>query len=218
MNTTQRRNERRTNWLQEHGPCQVCGSTKDLHIHHEDPSQKVSSEVWTWSKERRDKELLKCIVVCNECHKDIHVKLKREGGQSRYHKDRKLIECKQCKRLRPPKGKGLCDSCYREHQRQSKIIICKVCGKEKHPYTKETCNACFSKQSRQKPNQRRLIECKICGEKQYHEGHGMCKKCYIKDYYQSNKNKIICKICKEEKKHHSKGLCSKCYMRKKRKR
>jgi NMD protein affecting ribosome stability and mRNA decay len=216
MNTKQKRNERKTNWLQEHGPCEICGSSESLQIHHKDPSQKVASEVWLWSQERREEELSKCMVVCEECHKNIHVEIKRQKIKTQYHPDRKLINCKRCKRDRPPKGRGLCDSCYRKHQRESKVIICKECGEEKHPFTKDLCNACYSRLSRKNPNKRRLIVCKSCGEEKYHEGLGLCQKCYKKDYIEKKKNLIICEDCGEEKQHLSRNLCAKCYMRRKR--
>ena len=53
--------------------CSECSSTQDLEIHHEDPTQKVSHKIWSWSKQRRDEELKKCRVLCHKCHKEISV-------------------------------------------------------------------------------------------------------------------------------------------------
>lgn len=46
-----------------------CGSVKDLQIDHIDRSQKVSHNIWSWSKVRRDAELLKCQILCLICHR-----------------------------------------------------------------------------------------------------------------------------------------------------
>lgn len=58
----------RKEWLQEHGPCVECNSWEDLELDHKDPSTKISHSVWSWSIERRLKELEKCQVLCRECH------------------------------------------------------------------------------------------------------------------------------------------------------
>lgn len=59
---------RRAEWLAEHGPCGLCGSTDDLEIDHIDPDRKVSHRVWSWSAARREAELSKCQVLCRGCH------------------------------------------------------------------------------------------------------------------------------------------------------
>lgn len=61
---------RRDSWFKEHGPCVNCGSWENLELDHEDPKQKVTHRVWSWSKERRDKELAKCRALCSDCHKE----------------------------------------------------------------------------------------------------------------------------------------------------
>lgn len=63
--------QRRQQWLNENGPC-ACGSTKDLEVHHKDPTEKVTHRVWSWSAKRRTEELAKCIVECKECHRGKH--------------------------------------------------------------------------------------------------------------------------------------------------
>src|ERR1700692_225330 len=50
--------------------CEKCGSVDSLEIHHRDPNLKEDNHIWSWSKERRDKELLKCDILCNTCHKE----------------------------------------------------------------------------------------------------------------------------------------------------
>jgi len=61
--------KRRIKWLEENGPCKKCGSWNDLQVDHVDPDKKVTHRVWSWSKERRDKELAKCQSLCCKCHK-----------------------------------------------------------------------------------------------------------------------------------------------------
>lgn len=49
--------------------CEHCGSTRDLELDHVDPTRKVSHKVWSWSRKRREAELVKCQVLCSPCHK-----------------------------------------------------------------------------------------------------------------------------------------------------
>lgn len=58
----------RAEWLAENGPCKRCGTWDDLQVDHIDGSQKVSHNVWSWSKSRREAELDKCQVLCQDCH------------------------------------------------------------------------------------------------------------------------------------------------------
>lgn len=59
------------------GKCQVCGYSKAisaLHFHHLDPSQKefnlTNSTCRSWAKV--EKELEKCVLLCNRCHSEVH--------------------------------------------------------------------------------------------------------------------------------------------------
>jgi hypothetical protein len=203
----------RAEWINDNGPCSICGSDKELHLHHEDPNSKIEHRLWGMSKKRREEELQKCIVVCKECHVDIHTDLKRQGFLPRPHKDRKLILCTKCGKERPVGAKGLCHSCYRRYQRDSKYIICKECKQEKHPYTKDLCNACYSRIRRANPPKRKMIICSDCGTESWHEAKGKCKKCYIKNH---PRKMCVCIDCGENKPHHSKNRCVRCYMRSKR--
>lgn len=59
--------------------CQVCGESRSwcLDFHHTDPSEKegtLSQMFRTKSREAVLKEISKCIVVCRNCHADIHYK------------------------------------------------------------------------------------------------------------------------------------------------
>jgi len=48
--------------------CAKCGSVNQLELDHIDSSTKISHRIWSWSQERRDKELKKCQVLCQDCH------------------------------------------------------------------------------------------------------------------------------------------------------
>jgi DNA invertase Pin-like site-specific DNA recombinase len=62
------------------GKCERCGYNKctdALEFHHLDPNEKdftISGK--SWSFERLKKEAEKCILVCSNCHKEIHYNLK----------------------------------------------------------------------------------------------------------------------------------------------
>ena len=84
--------------------CFLCGSMEGLEIHHTDPSQKESNSVWSWSEERRNEELKKCIVLCYRCHKSAHSKLVRElAAKTNIHGTKKMYSsvfacrCDLCK-------------------------------------------------------------------------------------------------------------------------
>lgn len=48
--------------------CSVCESTNKLQIDHIDPTTKISHNIWSWSQERREAELVKCQILCKLCH------------------------------------------------------------------------------------------------------------------------------------------------------
>ncbi len=80
---------RRLEWIKENGPCARCGSDKDLEVDHIDPRIKVTHRVWSSAAAKRDKELKKCQVLCEKCHKekttiDRYIVKKRPGGTSKY--------------------------------------------------------------------------------------------------------------------------------------
>lgn len=62
--------KRRDEWINENGPCKICGSNEDLEIDHINPNDKEIniSRIWSRKKEIRDKELSKCQVLCSDCH------------------------------------------------------------------------------------------------------------------------------------------------------
>jgi hypothetical protein len=64
--------------------CNKCGENRYwvLDFHHLDPSKKdfeISSLVNKTSKKLLDKELEKCIVLCANCHRDLHYQEKQAG-------------------------------------------------------------------------------------------------------------------------------------------
>lgn len=59
--------ERRAAWFRSRR-CVDCGTDEDLELDHADPTQKTSHRVWSWSKERREAELSKCVARCESCH------------------------------------------------------------------------------------------------------------------------------------------------------
>jgi len=71
--------QRRADWFK--GKICSCGSTDTLEIHHPDPEKKVSHKVWSWAKEKRDTELSKCIVLCEDCHKKKTAQHRKENGR-----------------------------------------------------------------------------------------------------------------------------------------
>lgn len=52
--------------------CVFCGSSDRLEFHHWDPAAKTDHNVWSWSAERREAELAKCVVLCHDCHVGRH--------------------------------------------------------------------------------------------------------------------------------------------------
>ena len=64
------------------GKCSICGYDKcmdALEFHHEDPSIKEfrlgSGNTMSWKAYKS--EALKCILVCSNCHKEIHSKIQQ---------------------------------------------------------------------------------------------------------------------------------------------
>ena len=70
--------ELRTQWLQEHGPCQwpvgdvgaICGSRENLEVDHIDPSKKSTNCIFRLGKTRRERELKNCQALCRRHHWD----------------------------------------------------------------------------------------------------------------------------------------------------
>ncbi len=102
--------------------CIECGESdiKKLNLHHRNPKEKESHNIWSWSKERRDEEILKCDILCKKCHTELHATLLRKHGtRSRYADGCRCDACKakmaECsKRWRDTKKRKLGDMAERQ--------------------------------------------------------------------------------------------------------
>ena len=84
--------------------CSSCGTKENLEIHHLDPSIKEDNHIWSWSKERRDAELAKCVILCKTCHVNVHsaifASLRSHGTELMYnHWHCRCVECKNAHRI-----------------------------------------------------------------------------------------------------------------------
>lgn len=90
--------KRRADWIAANGPCVWCGSTEALEVDHIDPTVKVTHNVWSWSRERREAELAKCRVLCGECHRertsDQQRRVQTHGTWHCYNKGCRRSECR----------------------------------------------------------------------------------------------------------------------------
>lgn len=76
----QKRRERIKELLVEHkgGKCEICGYDKcisALEFHHLNPDEKdfgIGAKGYTRSVEKNKEEVNKCILVCANCHREIH--------------------------------------------------------------------------------------------------------------------------------------------------
>lgn len=62
------------------GKCKRCSSSVNLEFHHRNRKQKLDHKVWSWSEERREKELRKCDLLCSSCH---NLETAKERGYGR---------------------------------------------------------------------------------------------------------------------------------------
>lgn len=59
-------------------------------------------------------------------------------------KERKMIVCKKCRKIKPHQAFGLCYSCYiKQHPSKPKMIVCQECGKLKLLHAKGLCHSCY---------------------------------------------------------------------------
>jgi hypothetical protein len=84
QNTWKRRvyRERREEYFADK-VCIDCGAGSFLEVDHVDKKQKVTHKIWLWSKERREKELAKCVVRCDSCHNRRHGEERRKQDVER---------------------------------------------------------------------------------------------------------------------------------------
>ncbi|MBF0484561.1 MAG: hypothetical protein HQL25_07645 [Candidatus Omnitrophica bacterium] len=75
--------------------CEKCGYDRcidALEFHHIDPAQKdfnISSKGYTRSWDRVKLELDKCIMLCANCHRELHAKLAAFSGNTKVKKQAK---------------------------------------------------------------------------------------------------------------------------------
>lgn len=62
--------------------CVSCGANENLELDHVDRKTKVTHNIWSWSKQRRDTETIKCQILCSVCHQR---KTSREGVEHHKH-------------------------------------------------------------------------------------------------------------------------------------
>lgn len=90
---------RRQKYMAEYGPCYFCETTENLEIHHIDPSEKENHAIWSWSQDRIEAELAKCLILCHKCHAKMHTIMKRRpfehGTYYAYHVYKcRCVECR----------------------------------------------------------------------------------------------------------------------------
>lgn len=104
------------------GKCSICGYDRclaALDFHHVDPETKEFSPtkiIGRWSFERVKAELDKCILVCKNCHMEIHHGM---------HRPEDVVNC-----LRPTLAK-ICDTCgrvYETNREDQKFCSCRCAG------------------------------------------------------------------------------------------
>jgi len=82
------------------GCCVQCGDTKDLELHHKDPTQKsfTLARGSSFSDERWQEEIGKCELLCKGCHVDHHRSKYPCGTPQRYWAGCKCDLCRQANR------------------------------------------------------------------------------------------------------------------------
>lgn len=89
---------RKRKHLEQLGCCFFCGSHDKIEIHHIDPEVKESHKIWSWSDDRIENELRKCVAMCHECHTRFHQLIKRKalkhGSYSAYRLGCRCSECR----------------------------------------------------------------------------------------------------------------------------
>lgn len=88
--------------------CFNCGSKDNLELHHINPNDKIANSIWSWSKQKQDQELKKCIVLCGTCHKAETKRYRRRnlthGMITMYKNGCRCRECLESNRQRVMNG------------------------------------------------------------------------------------------------------------------
>lgn len=78
--------------------CVLCGSAENLEFDHANPEHKVSHRVWSWSRERLEAELAKCVILCRRCHQERHSLERPKHGSGGYKRGCRCEVCMAWKR------------------------------------------------------------------------------------------------------------------------
>lgn len=87
INAVQKRRRKIRQMAIDHkgGKCEICGYDKcidALEFHHKDPACKdfsISAKGYTRSWDAVEKELSKCILLCANCHREVHADMVLTG-------------------------------------------------------------------------------------------------------------------------------------------
>lgn len=121
--TTNKRKRIKINLVKCHGDkCNICGYDKcitALQFHHIDPSQKdfnIAKAGGIIAFNKAIEETKKCILVCSNCHSEIHAginktKLKSSFIDNFFIKEKKINKCKKCS-CEIKKHRMYCESCF----------------------------------------------------------------------------------------------------------
>ena len=106
---------RREQWLRENGPCTKCGSNFNLQVDHVFPELKVSHRIWSMTKSKREVELKKCQVLCEDCHK---LKTRMDYRRLVTHCPAGHEYTQENTRIKKGTNKRTCKSCDKEYRRR----------------------------------------------------------------------------------------------------
>jgi hypothetical protein len=83
--------------------CADCGSKENLELDHVYRQTKITHRIWSWSKQRQEEELAKCVARCHTCHvkKTLDKDLPRakHGTRSKYNAGCRCAECREALRV-----------------------------------------------------------------------------------------------------------------------
>lgn len=84
----------------------LCGSQEKLELDHIDASNKINNSIWSWSEERRSKEIEKCQVLCHTHHLE-KTHINRESARGSKHGNSKFTD-ELIREIRSKYARGNC--------------------------------------------------------------------------------------------------------------